>query len=145
MRELSNLIWQTKFQKILNSYFSETVHDFLPVIDFRDYASLPNVGYEWNEFMLEDAVDKFRVRVRLIDRLLNFSHYVSSIIVPANSKLKSYEDIVVFIIESNEKNHWTNAKFFRCYSQMDSLVLQSRLSFQMGNICGSIKKANSIK
>ena len=87
----------------IDSYLSKTVHDFLPVIDFRDYASLPNVGYEWNEFMLEDVVDKFGVRVRLIDRLLNFSHYVSSIIVPANSKLKSYEDVVVFVIESNGK------------------------------------------
>ena len=83
----------------VDNYLYNEVHDFLPIVDFINYASLPEVGHEWNEFMLEDVVNKYGVRVRLIDRLVNYSNYISSIIVPIDSNLKSYEDVVVSVMK----------------------------------------------
>lgn len=84
-------------------YLSKTIHDFMPIIDFKDYNILPDFGHQWNAFMLEDVLDKFGSRIRLIDRTVNFSHHISSIIVATDSKFYSYEDIVIYVIELNRK------------------------------------------
>ncbi|SFK67322.1 hypothetical protein SAMN04488569_10706 [Marinilactibacillus piezotolerans] len=87
----------------IDNYLADTIDNFLPLVDFRNYNDLPNIEYEWNEFLLEDLIAKFGKRIRLIDRKTNYSHFISSIAVPLNSNFKNYEDLVISVMKSNNK------------------------------------------
>lgn len=80
----------------IDHFFDKIDAPYYPTRGFSNFDSLPDVTFDWNLFLLEDIINKFSDRYRLIDREHNGMHYVSSIIVKDTSDLKSFEDIVVF-------------------------------------------------
>jgi hypothetical protein len=94
----------------IDIYFDNIDFLYYPLKDFCEFEVLPKPAYDWNHFMLEDIIEKFSNRYKLIDREHNGVNFVSSIIVPRNTEFENFEDIVIFELSSNTKSSYTESE-----------------------------------
>ena len=94
----------------IDTYFDKIDFLYYPLKDFCEFEVLPKTAYDWNHFMLEDIIEKFSNRYKLIDREHNGVNFVSSIIVPRNTEFENFEDIVIFELSSNTKSSYTESE-----------------------------------
>lgn len=93
-----------------DNYLDKLNFDYYSIQNFQVVSDMPQIPIKWNLFLIEEFILKYSKKYRLIDRLKKGRHYVSSVIVPVNSKLETYEDVIINILrvrgerEISEKN-----------------------------------------
>lgn len=75
--------------------------DYIPVKHVDSFLVFPNVGYEWNEFLLESFLNSYSERFKLMN--LSYSRKtVAGAIVKTDSPYKEFVDLVADILANNE-------------------------------------------
>ena len=83
--------------------------DYIPISDIKYFGSFPDVGYSWNEFLLEHYVAEYSHKYRLIHTDFN-ENYCRGAIVKKSSNINDFYGLVlnavvnsdIKILEENE-------------------------------------------
>lgn len=79
--------------------------EFVSVGKFSEFSKLPDIGFEWNPFVLSSVVQLYLPdNLRLIVPLVEDRRYVKEIIVFKDFYVDSYEQLVIHIIKKNNLN-----------------------------------------
>ena len=74
---------------------------FVSLISFKDWHTLPNIGYDWNAFLLRSVVDKYIERLKVIETRATDRRYERGLIVDDGSEYVDYADIVVAVLRAS--------------------------------------------
>lgn len=74
---------------------------YLPMIGFNDFVAFPNVGYEWNPFLLVSIIKTYGLGFKLVSPVIKDRRYNKEIIVQQESEWNHLEDIVHALLVKN--------------------------------------------
>lgn len=112
--------------------------NYIALKDISIFLSFPDVGYKWNEFLLESYLREFSKQFKLIQNSFSMDGCYGAM-VRNSSNLKTFEDIVTDMLA--HRNDWNDEA-----SALECLVnsgLQQRRAYK--NISSIIKKAKLIR
>lgn len=75
--------------------------DILPIMNFASWDDLPNIGFEWNQFLLHSIISSMGNNLTIIETRTNDRRFERGIIVNRNSNFKEYSEIVAYILKEN--------------------------------------------
>jgi hypothetical protein len=64
-------------------------------------GNYPSIGYEWNEFILDSIIRNFIPSLKIIEPLMRDRRYKRGIIVEANNKCSTYEELVIRVLRKD--------------------------------------------
>lgn len=76
-------------------------YEILPIISFDEWELLPDIGYEWNGFLLHSIVDKISNMLRIIETRTTDRRYERGIVVYEDSEHVEYAEVVVHCLKKN--------------------------------------------
>lgn len=76
-------------------------NDVLPIYAIDDYDDFPEIGYDWNKFLLGSIVDNFCLNFNLVYPLTSDRRYQKGIITHAQNGMNSYSQIVAHLLLAN--------------------------------------------
>ena len=74
---------------------------YLSMIGFNDFVAFPNVGYEWNSFLLVSIIKTYGLGFKLVSPAIKDRRYNKEIIVQQESEWNHLEDIVHALLVKN--------------------------------------------
>lgn len=90
-----------EIRQIEEMLYEEMKYDILPIINFEKWELLPDIGYEWNTFLLHAIVEKISDKFRIIETRTTNRRYERGIIVYAESKFIEYSEVVAHCLKEN--------------------------------------------
>jgi putative hydrolase of the HAD superfamily len=79
---------------------------YLAAAKIQDYRPYPDIGFEWNPFMLRSVVEKYlRGTVRVIDIYTTDTYAMNSIFVDPFLEVTGYEDLVCRILRKRHREN----------------------------------------
>ncbi|MCA5011774.1 MULTISPECIES: sigma factor-like helix-turn-helix DNA-binding protein [unclassified Enterococcus] len=75
-------------------------YDFMPYERIVDFRNFPDINLEWNHYLLRSIIENYDSSYRSINKLVKDIRYNKSFIVPKESELYSYEQIVISVIKN---------------------------------------------
>lgn len=78
--------------------------EYVPMLSIIDYRGLPDIGYEWNPFLLQDVIEENISEYRFIEKEFKDRRYRCSNIVKSNSNLKNIEDLIIYVLKNEYKD-----------------------------------------
>lgn len=75
--------------------------NYLSMIGFYNFDVFPDIGYEWNVFLLTTIINKYDINVKIIMPAIRDKRYCKDIIVKADSQFECLGDIVINLLTKN--------------------------------------------
>ncbi|MDO4189683.1 MAG: hypothetical protein Q4E51_10115 [Lachnospiraceae bacterium] len=75
--------------------------EYISLLDFDDFSELPEIGYEWNAFLLETIVTKYISELKIISPDYKDRRYQRSFIVMCDLGIESYSELVAYVFKNN--------------------------------------------
>lgn len=97
-----------KIQTIILNNLSNYI---LPVIAFDCFEELPELKYEWNEFLLTTVIENFCSEIDVIYPNVRDRRYQKGIAVEQSRGFKSYDEIIAYVMESNGIKSMSESQF----------------------------------
>ncbi len=76
-------------------------NDIFSLLNYDDFSEYPNIGYEWNEFILGSIIDEFIDDIVIIQSLSKDRRYQKGIAVKKSSGLNTYQEIIANVLIAN--------------------------------------------
>lgn len=105
------VIEEAELEKIKGIVMQYMTNDVLPLQNCVEFDEYPEIGYKWNEFLLGSILETFIDEVRVVYPLIKDRRYQKGIAVTAKSKLKSYPEIVAYVMISNDIQSMSESQF----------------------------------
>lgn len=83
----------------------------MPLAVFDDFEDLPEIEYEWNEFILCTILDNMYEDIKIITPLINDRRYQKGIVTLKTSGLNSYAEVVAHVMISNNILELSESQF----------------------------------
>lgn len=75
-------------------------YDFVSLSLFDDWGSLPNIGFDWNECLLDAVLKEYSLRFKVIELALSDRRYIKSVLVDKDSEMQGYIDVVLHLLKT---------------------------------------------
>ena len=95
-----------------------------------DYKGFPNVGYEWNEFLLQTIIESYDTGYRLLEPTIKDRRYLRGIIVPQGADCDSYEDFIILQMKKDGLSS-IEKESFSGYLRRKGLVLTATIPIEL--------------
>lgn len=82
------------------------LNDYFPINDIENYDEFPNIGIEWNGFVLESFLQSYSERFKLINLNFSVETYLGAM-VKRNSDISTYDDLIYCVLKDN-KDKWSD-------------------------------------
>ena len=101
-------------------------NEYVPMISIIDYRGLPDIGYEWNPFLLQDIIEDNMPEYRFIEKHFKDRRYRCSSILRNSSELTSIVDLIVYVLnyEYNDKEKMT-IQAIQQYLSLKNIIMNS--------------------
>lgn len=76
-------------------------NDILPLMNFKDWDELPDIGFEWNQFLLHSVLELMGINLRIIETRTKDRRYERGIIVYGDSYFREYSEVVAHVLKKN--------------------------------------------
>ena len=76
-------------------------NDIFSLLNYDDFSEYPNIGYEWNEFILGSIIDEFIDDIVIIQSLSKDRRYQKGIAVKKSSGPNTYQEIIANVLIAN--------------------------------------------
>lgn len=106
-----------RISMLVKSYTDRT--GYYAIASIRDFDAYPDIGYEWNPFLLETIISKYFDEYKVLSPVVKDRRYQRGIIVKANLGLNSYDELVYNILIDDGKNEYTEIELFSLLSRKD--------------------------
>lgn len=97
--------------------------EYLPLREMKDFSFYPEIGYEWNSYLLEAIVKECIPDYRIIEKYFKDRRYKCSILVKESSSIKNISDLIVYIIKNEYDDVMTITKIQE-YLQEKNIILK---------------------
>lgn len=77
------------------------IGDYIPLQDIAPFFSFPNIGYKWNEFILEGYLYNFSQKFKLVHSSF-VSNKVCGAMVRRDSQIKDYDDLLINALANSD-------------------------------------------
>ena len=74
------------------------------MLSMIDYRGLPNIGYDWNPFLLQDIIEYNIPEYRFIEKEYKDRRYRCNSIVRVSSELNSIVDLIIYVLKNEYKD-----------------------------------------
>lgn len=100
--------------------------EYLPLMGFINFRDLPDIGLEWNPYLLKSIIINYIKDYRVIEKDSKGKKYSHIILVKGRSHIKNIVDLILFIIENEyrDKENMTVAKIEN-YLQLENIIYKS--------------------
>ena len=78
--------------------------EYVPMLSMIDYRGLPNIGYDWNPFLLQDIIEYNIPEYRFIEKEYKDRRYRCNSIVRVSSELNSIVDLIIYVLKNEYKD-----------------------------------------
>jgi hypothetical protein len=78
--------------------------EHVSMLSIIDYRGLPDIGYDWNPFLLQDIIEDYIPEYKFLERELKDRRYRCSSIVRSSSALNSIVDLIIYVLENEYKD-----------------------------------------
>lgn len=75
--------------------------EYIALRAIEDYSNFPNIGYEWNSYLLNDICEEFIPEVKELKRKFYDKRYSSPVLVEEGSKYNDLLDLIIEIIRND--------------------------------------------
>ena len=69
---------------------------YVSLIDFETYEDFPDIGYEWNNFLLRSIIENYSSRLEFLESSKRDSRYVLGSVILKGSKVRPSKQLFVF-------------------------------------------------
>jgi hypothetical protein len=94
-------------EKVLNKF----EYDVMPLCNFEDFDDLPDIGYQWNEFLLGTILENMYQDIHIIYPIIKDRRYQKGIATLKSGGLGSYAEIVAYTMISNGIESLSDSQF----------------------------------
>lgn len=91
-----------------------------------DYDSFPKCSYKWNGFLLESLITEYNTGFRIISPQIRDRRYQRGIIIPDDSPLVTFEDLVLGSLISDGISNLSEAELLK-YLKIHGLIMTSTI------------------
>ena len=98
-------------EQIRSVIINKLEDEILPLAVFDDFEDLPEIEYEWNEFILCTILDNMYEDIKIITPLINDRRYQKGIVTLKTSGLNSYAEVVAHVMISNNILELSESQF----------------------------------
>lgn len=85
-----------QIENVINRSMNEGL---VSIMNFDSWQDLPDIGYEWNPFLLHKVLDNFSDRYKIIETRMADRRYERGIVIDASLELKEYADVVGYFLK----------------------------------------------
>lgn len=127
-----------KLEDIICNHMNAMGHiAFFAITDYKDF---PDIGYEWNEFILETILRTYDLGVKILEPVMTDRRYLRGIIVPASIVQNDFVSYVAYVMKSKGINIISRDKFV-IFLRNNNLLLTANIpqDFYMD---GAVKYVN---
>ncbi len=89
-----------EIEKAISKYI---VNEYVPINQIKNYSKFPNINIEWNEFLLENLIDSYSTKYKILNDSQSIIKIIG-VIVQKRSTFKNYESILADVIVKNKLN-----------------------------------------
>ena len=89
------VIDEADIQQIENAIEKEIKYGFFAFSTFDQWETLPDLGYEWNPYLLDSIIDLYSLKYRIITPESKDRRYEKGVAVKKESHMKEYVDVVI--------------------------------------------------
>ncbi len=108
-----------KIKRIEECIYSElNDNEYIPMLSVMDFSNYPDVGYEWNPYLLEGIIKRYIKDLRLIEKDFKDRRYRCSTIVRKDSSIKNMTDLIIYVIQ----NEYMDKENMTLYRIQDFLI-----------------------
>jgi len=99
---------------------------YLSLLGFMDFGDFPDIGFEWNPYLLKSVIIKYIKDYRAIEKGLKNQRCSYMTLVKNNSCIKNIVDLILFILkeEYKDKENMTITKITN-YLQIENIIYKS--------------------
>lgn len=105
------VIGEAELEKIKEIVLQNMTNDVLPLQNCVEFDEYPEIGYKWNEFLLGSILETYIEEVKVVYPLIKDRRYQKGIAVTTKSTLKSYSEIVAYVMISNDIQSMSESQF----------------------------------
>jgi hypothetical protein len=78
--------------------------EYVPMLSIIDYRILPDIGYDWNPYMLQDIIEDNLPEYRFVEKDIRDRRYRYSSIVRRGSQIGNIVELIIYILENEYKD-----------------------------------------
>lgn len=93
-------------------------NEYIPMLSIMDFSGYPDVGYEWNPYLLEGIIKRYIKDLRLIEKDFKDRRYRCSTVVRKDSSIKNMTDLIIYVIQ----NEYMDKENMTLYRIQDFLI-----------------------
>lgn len=105
------VIGEAELEKIKRIVLKNMTNDVLPLQNCVEFDEYPEIGYKWNEFLLGSILETHIDEIKVVYPLIKDRRYQKGIAVTTKSALKSYPEIVAYVMISNDIQSMCESQF----------------------------------
>lgn len=100
--------------------------EYVPMLSIIDYRGLPDIGHDWNPFLLQDIIEGNLPEYRFIEKEIKDRRYRCSSIVRSSGELNTIVDLIVYVLinEYKDKENMT-VQAIQQYLAIRNIILNS--------------------
>ncbi len=92
----------------VKKFLANTIYNnFLPISQISNYDNFPDIGLEWNEFLIEEIVERYVGEWRIISPINKDYRYQKGIIIKQDLKIKTLEELAIWILVEDGNQGYT--------------------------------------
>lgn len=76
-------------------------HGIVTISDSMNYAKLPDIGYEWNGYLLRSVIENFGKKYKVIQVQNKDRRYMQFFVVRKDSEFSSFDQVVAHLMSKN--------------------------------------------
>jgi hypothetical protein len=78
--------------------------EYVPMLSIIDYRGLPDIGHDWNAFLLQDIIEGNIPEYKFIEKEIKDRRYRCSSIVRSSGELNTIVDLIVYVLKNEYKD-----------------------------------------
>ncbi len=121
--------------QITNIIREKMKEDYFSLITFDDFNLFPDIGYNWNKYLLYSIIKEYLHQYRLILTGRQDYRICNYVVIPDNSRIQTYSQLVANTMKLSGQNHLSS-------SEMEAFLVLKGLT--IGHISIELKDSDDI-
>lgn len=76
-------------------------NDILAILNFDNWDDLPDIGIEWNPFLLHSIIENYGIKLKIVEQLMKDRRFERGIVVYKDLNINSYPELIAFVLKKN--------------------------------------------
>ncbi len=97
--------------------------EYLSIQGIFDYEGFPDIGYEWNEFLVVSLIEDYRCGYKIVEQQIKDRRYIRGVVIRQDFPITSFDELVVYIMSKDGVDKVTLYEF-EGYLRLKGLIIK---------------------